>query len=200
MNWIDEDKLEIIENFDTLDEDTKISMLEDICDSCVGYLNFPTFNWNKYGTLVKLLPYAKHLPEKMREKFVQAFGGIVLDCLDTCNFENNYILDDTDIPFLFELKNVVATFDSETVESKFIVKNINITIKQLLQAYDNIKFEYIELFFDKLSYPYTRESLKKCKNEIIKENHPDNGGSGEYIQIVQSVYKTFLDRLDIFGK
>ena len=36
--------------------------------------------------------------------------------------------------------------------------------------------------------------------KIIKENHPDNGGSGEYIQIVQSIYKAFLNYISWYIK
>lgn len=145
------------------------------------------FPWNRYETLVDDLSNISILKSNQRKFLMQCLGSQIVQILDTEFFEEK------DVPFLFELKNVVSVVWNEGYEAQYVIKNIDKKIKSILKEYDN--FEYIDMFFSKLEYPYTKESLKKCKVKIIKENHPDNGGDGQHIQIIQEIYKNFLDYL-----
>lgn len=158
--------------------------LKEIYNICKRENKFP---WNRYEILVGHLSNISMLKNNQRKFIMQCLGSKIVQILDT------YVFNEKDIPFLFELKNVVSMVWDKDYESQYVIKNIDKKIKSILKKYDN--FEYIDMFFSKLEYPYTKESLKKCKLKIIKENHPDNGGNGQYIQIVQEIYKSFLDYL-----
>lgn len=195
MNWVDICTEGVYyKDLSILSDDDKKNMLKSICRDTIMCKDF---DWKCYPTLVKLLPYVDCLTNKQREKFMKIISGKVLVKLD---YKNDYIyyydLTSDDIPFLFELKNVLIKLWDTGYEAQYMIKNIDIAIKDLLNSIDREKFEYIDMFFSKLDYPYTRQSLKKCKLKILKENHPDNGGSGEYIDIVQSIYKNFLSYID----
>lgn len=194
MHWVSKSTFDYIYDFDSIDDKTKKDMLKSICKDSISSKKF---DWQDYNLLVKLLPYVDCLTNKQREKFMQIFSGDLLVKLD---YEDNcvlvYDLESSDIPFLFELKNVVATLWSEGYECKFMIKTLDRKIIKILKRKKRYNFEYIEMFFSELEYPYTKESLKRCKNKILKKNHPDNGGSGDYINAVQAIYKQFLRYID----
>lgn len=191
MSWIDNYTVEIIDNVDKLDKLTIKEKLLSISNEC---RELKRFDWRKHYVLVDLLPYIHYLTNKQRERIMQTISGQVLDILDN---EDRYIIyfeaEEKDIPFLFELKHVLQTIWSDGYEARYMLKSLDIEIKNALKACNRDKFDYINMFFSKLEYPYTKQSLKKCKLEIIKENHPDNGGNGECITIIQQVYKMFLN-------
>lgn len=184
--------LEQVENTNHLSEKSIKTSLERIVKDCKDNGKFDLRN---YEVLVEFIPYIHLISPKKREMLMKSLSGQVLERLD--NFGNDEEdlppMEEKYIPSLFELRSVIVAIWSEGYEAQYVIKSVDRMIAKVLQFYDKNKFEYINLFFRNLEYPYTKENLKKCKMKIIKENHPDNGGSGEYIQIVQSIYKAFLN-------
>lgn len=196
MLWIDDETVEYIDDIDKMDKNSKKELLRTLYNECKAAKQF---DWNKYYTLVALLPNIEYLTDNQRKVIMQTMSGQVLDYLDD-EYECivNYTIEEKDVPFLFEIKHVISTIWNTGYEAEYTMKCMNKVIKSKIKHYNRDKFEYIDMFFSRLTYPYTKESLKKCKVEILKENHPDNGGSGEYIQIVQDIYKMFLDYLKMY--
>lgn len=191
MSWLKD--VEMIEiEVDRLEIPSIKRMLKDIVKDCIDNRKF---NWRKYNMLVKFMPHIDLLSNKEREVLMKTLSGQVLDRFDSCDEQEiiEYTIEETDIPSLFELRGVISTIWNEGFEAKYMMTSIDRVIKNLLTFCDRDKYDYIITFFSELKYPYTKESLKKCKTKIIKDNHPDNGGNGEYIQIVQEIYKSFLD-------
>ena len=190
MNYL---KIIEVKNKDclSLDEKSIKKILEDMVKEC--YEN-QEFDLHSYDMLLKCIPYIHLLSDKKREFLMQSVGGKILERLEDL-FDEDYgshEMEEKDIPFLFELKSIITSIWNKGYECQYTLKCIDKLILSLLKSFDESRYEFIKLFFLNLEYPYTEQNLKKCKNKIIKENHPDNGGSGEYIQMIKSIYELFL--------
>lgn len=196
MLWIDDKTVKYIPGIKDMDKASKKELLKTIYNECKIAKQF---DWNKYYILVALLPDINLLTDNQRKVIMQTMSGQVLNYLDD-DFEDlvPYKIEEKDVPFLFEIKHLIQKIWSTGYEAEYTVKCIGKVIKNKIKHYNIDKFEYIDMFFSKLEYPYTKETLKKCKVQILKENHPDNGGDGQYVQVVQEIYKMFMDYLKMY--
>lgn len=183
-----------------MDKKEANKVIDDILDEYKTKKKFPFY---KTSLLTQIIPFVEEIPKIKRKKVMEILSGQLLQLLDTnededtiSNTNENVVLNDEIIPILFEYRYIISKIYEDCMEVQYTLKQINREISRNINiSFDKDKAFFLNQFFDKLEYPYTKANLRKCKLKIIKENHPDNGGDGNYIKITQEIYNIFLNHI-----